>query len=184
MIVLDSTKSLVAKLNNNVETNQPQFYVSYADSDSNILFKEGSNVGTLNGVDEVILLGHPSSAQRVIKLVTICNMDTKPVEVNISILENNTNRYSIVKNFILQVGRTLIFNNEISVLNPNEHIGSSPIDPINTGTVAVDNLIINPTDSGTGSGKIYLQGTGNVNKFTFFYNESDNSIDFIYNIDS
>lgn len=73
-------------------TTQPSFTAAWAD-DTGSAFTEGSTDGALNSTTPVTLVAAPaSSTRRVVKSITITNIDTAPVTITVSYNNNSTLR--------------------------------------------------------------------------------------------
>ena len=102
-----TTKSLEAIMSGAPATTNPAFTASWADNDGTT-FTEGSTDGALNGGTAVTLVAAPAaSTRRIIKSVTITNIDTASVVVTVRYNNNTTLR--TVSVVTLAVGDTWTF---------------------------------------------------------------------------
>lgn len=85
-------------------TTNPAFTAAWAD-DTGTAFTEGSSDGALNSTTPVTLVAAPAAAtRRIVKSITIANIDTAPVTLTISYNDNSTLR--TVAKVTLAVGDT------------------------------------------------------------------------------
>jgi hypothetical protein len=91
--ILDSTtKTIKAVMSGSAATTNPSFTASYADN-TGTSFTEGANDGAMNGTSDVTLVSAPlSSTRRVVKGLTITNIDTAAVTITIKYDNNGTQR--------------------------------------------------------------------------------------------
>lgn len=103
--VLDATtKTIQAVMSGAATTTNPSFTAAWGD-DTGSAFTEGSSDGAFNGATPVTIVAAPAAAtRRVIKNITIANIDTAPVTITLSYNDNSTLR-TVVK-VTLQVGDT------------------------------------------------------------------------------
>lgn len=74
-------------------------------------FTEGANDGALNGTTEVTLVAAPAAAtRRIVKSVTICNVDTVANEILVYVLNGASLRY--LCKATLAVKDSLVFGEE------------------------------------------------------------------------
>ena len=108
MILTSTTQTLEIDLLAAVTTNQLQVTVDYVDFTSTTT-TPGVQASASNSTTAVTILSAPaSSTQRKVNLVTVCNRDTAPAQVSVSINDNST-LYPVVQNLVLAVGSTLQF---------------------------------------------------------------------------
>ncbi len=95
--VLDATtKSIEAVMSGAAATTNPSVTAAWAD-DTGSAFTEGSSDTALNGTTPVTLVAAPAAAtRRVIKTLTIANIDTAPITLTLSYNDNSTLR-TVVK---------------------------------------------------------------------------------------
>ncbi len=95
--VLDATtKSIQAVMSGAPATTNPSVTAAWAD-DTGSAFTEGASDTALNGTTPVTLIAAPaSSTRRVVKSITIANIDTAPVTITLSYNDNSTLR-TVVK---------------------------------------------------------------------------------------
>lgn len=103
--ILDATtKSLQAVMSGAAATTNPSFTAAWAD-DTGSSFTEGATDGALNGTTPVTLAAAPaSSTRRIVRSVSIANIDTAPVTVTVSYNDNGTLR--TIAKVTLAVGDT------------------------------------------------------------------------------
>ena len=91
--VLDATtKSIVAAMSGAAATTNPSFTAAYSD-DTGSAFTEGANDGALSGTTSVTLVAAPAaSTRRIIRGLTIANIDTAAVTITVSYNDNATLR--------------------------------------------------------------------------------------------
>jgi hypothetical protein len=93
MYILDTTtKTLVANLTAAVNSIQPEFTVTYADTTSNTVV-EGTSIGQFSGTSDVTMVTAPASNQRrVIRYITVYNNDDRSIVFNLKYNNNGTHR--------------------------------------------------------------------------------------------
>ena len=105
MIILDTSRSLVAVLAAAKTTNDMDFVSSYADHDAS--FVSGVSDGTTNGTTEVELVAAPGSGKRMVKGLNIYNTDTAACTITIRIKNGAT--YRTITKVTLAAGETLTY---------------------------------------------------------------------------
>ena len=84
-------------------------------------FVEGGNDGTLNGVNEVVIVAAPAGAtRRIVKTITIANVDTAAVTIELRL--KNAANLRVMWAGTLAVGDTLIFSDAIVLDATNKSI--------------------------------------------------------------
>lgn len=104
-LVLDATnKSITIQLAGAIATTNPDYTSHYAD-DTGTAFTEGSANGVLNGVSVVTVVGSPAaSTRRIIKNITVTNVDTASVTLIVKYVEGANTR--VIQRVTLGINET------------------------------------------------------------------------------
>lgn len=119
MIVLTTSDSVVAKLSNPVNENNPTFYCSWVGTDN----VPGNSQGEFDNENEVTLISAPTFDQKLVDLGIIYNNDTDDIEVTLQIAEG-TDRITIAVETI-SAGGTFTFGKEDAILEVVEPASDS-----------------------------------------------------------
>ncbi len=167
-IVLDATtKTLQAVLSGAPATTNPSYVVGWAD-DTGSALTEGASDGAFNGGTPVTITAAPAAAtRRVIKSISIANIDTAPVTVTVSYNNNGTLRTIAV--ITLAVGDTWTnegtfdtsANLKVTTAAPSSGltIGSTTITSGTTTRILYDNAGVLGEYTLTGSGTVVVMAT-------------------------
>lgn len=159
ILVLDATnKSLIAAMSASATTTNPEFVVSYADTDSST-FTEASTDGALNGTTNATLVSAPSSGvKRVIKSITIYNKDSASVTVYLKLLNNVTER--IIEKIALAAGEVWHSDSQAGGGGTGRPSGETTQVQFNDGGVFAGDsgLVFNKTTDTLSTGTIVLSG--------------------------
>ncbi len=134
--VLDATnKSLEVVMSGAAGATNPSFTAAWAD-DTGSALTEGATVGALNGTTPVTLVAAPAAlTRRVIKTITICNIDNAPVTLTIS-YNNNTTLRTIAK-VTLAIGDTWSNDGSFDTSGNFKSINASTVVNLTVGTSLV-----------------------------------------------
>ena len=93
MLILDTTtKTIKIRLASPATSVNPDWTSTWAD-DNSTSFAEGSNSGSLSGNSDVTVVAAPGSGdKRTIKDITVCNIDTAPVQIIVVYDDNGTQK--------------------------------------------------------------------------------------------